>query len=84
MIAALRATRRKDPMELIAASGVIARETFDSVAAEADRVVFLQTPPYFGAVGRFFENFDPVDDEEVKAALAATGRAVAGTGRSSG
>ena len=54
MIAALRATRRKDPMELIAASGVIARETFDCVASEADRVVFLQTPQYFGAVGHFF------------------------------
>jgi predicted phosphoribosyltransferase len=80
MIAALRATRRKDPMELIAASGVIARETFDCVAAEADRVVFLQTPQYFGAVGRFFENFDPVDDDEVKAALAATGRAEAAPG----
>jgi putative phosphoribosyl transferase len=70
MIAALRATRRKDPAELIAASGVVARETFDRVAAEADRVVFLQTPQYFGAVGHFFEQFDPVSDEEVIAALA--------------
>jgi len=77
MIAALRATRHKDPAELIAASGVIARETFDSVAAEADRVVCLQTPEYFGAVGHFFEHFDPVADEEVIAALAQHGGSMA-------
>jgi len=77
MIAALRATRHKDPAELIAASGVIARETFDSVAAEADRVVCLQTPEYFGAVGHFFENFDPVEDDAVIAALAEHGGSMA-------
>jgi len=77
MIAALRATRHKDPAELIAASGVIARETFDSVAAEADRVVCLQTPEYFGAVGHFFEDFDPVEDDAVIAALAEHGGSMA-------
>ena len=77
MVAALRATRRKDPAELIAASGVIARDTFDQVAAEADRVVCLQTPEYFGSVGNFFENFDQVEDDAVIAALAEHGGSMA-------
>jgi predicted phosphoribosyltransferase len=69
MIAALRAVRDQHPEELIAAAAVMPPETYTRIAAEADRVVCLQTPAEFGSVGRFFEDFTQVSDEQVAAVL---------------
>jgi predicted phosphoribosyltransferase len=38
--------------------------------AEADRVLFLASPEPFLAVGRWYEDFGQVGDDEVRAALA--------------
>jgi predicted phosphoribosyltransferase len=35
--------------------------------------VVLQTPYYFSAVGEWYDRFDQVSDDEVRAALAAAG-----------
>lgn len=78
MRAALQATRMRGPKELVLAVPVAAAETLESLRGEADRVVCLETPEPFGAVGYFYDDFDQVTDAEVIAALARA-RTPAGT-----
>ena len=47
-----------------------APESLDAVRPLCDELVCLHAPPYFGAVGRFYRNFDQVEDEEVIRVLA--------------
>ncbi len=72
MIAALRAVRRQHPRELVAVAAVMPADVVDRLEREADDVVTLHAPTWFGAVGEFFEDFSPVEDDEVIRALAAT------------
>lgn len=78
MRAALQATRMRGPKELVLAVPVAAAETLESLRGEADRVVCLETPEPFGAVGYFYDDFDQVTDAEVIAALTRA-RTPAGT-----
>ncbi len=64
MLAALQAVRKRDPSELCAAAAVAPPDTVASVEEKADRVVCLETPGMFMAVGQFFMDFDQVPDEE--------------------
>jgi len=65
MIAALRATRSKQPKQLVAAMAVAPPETLREIAEYADKVVCLASPENFYAVGQFFEQFYEVSDEDV-------------------
>lgn len=76
MIAALHAVRARDPAELICAVPVAALESLRLVAPLADKVVCLNTPPYFGAVSRFYRRFPPVEDEEVTKILGTAARGI--------
>jgi predicted phosphoribosyltransferase len=69
MIAALRATRAKQPAKLIAVVAVAPSETLEKIKNEADEVVCLYAPDFFYAVGQFFENFSQVSDEQAIAIL---------------
>ena len=60
--AALRAVRAVAP-----------REALGSFLAEADRIVCLVAPRSFGAVGRYYRDFEPTTDDEVRALLAKCG-----------
>lgn len=73
MIAALRAVRARQPTELIAATAVAPGHTLDRIKDYADRVVCLEVPPIFYAVGQFFDKFDQVSDEDVVEILRARG-----------
>jgi putative phosphoribosyl transferase len=42
----------------------------DGLATVADEVVCLQAPPFFSAVGQWYERFDQTDDDEVRELLA--------------
>jgi len=68
--AALRATRAREPAELVLAVPVAARDTIDDLRGEADAVVCLEAPRSFGAVGFFYADFRQIDDDEVAAILA--------------
>jgi predicted phosphoribosyltransferase len=70
MIAALHATRARNPARLVCAVPVAAPDSLDKVSAYADEVVCLETPPNFHAVGQFYREFAQVEDEEVIALLA--------------
>jgi len=70
MIAALHATRARNPAELVCAVPVAASDSLEKVRPLADKVVCLMTPPLFMAVGQFYREFLQVEDEEVERLLA--------------
>jgi predicted phosphoribosyltransferase len=80
MIAALHAARAKRPARLVCAVPVGAPDSVRRIAAHADEVVCLETPPDFYAVGQFYHSFPQVDDAEVTAILASAASAPEGGG----
>jgi len=69
--AALTLVRKKGPRKLIAAVGVAPETSLAEIRAVADEVVCLETPPWFFAVGEFFDDFRQVDAREVIEILQA-------------
>jgi len=67
--AALKATRERGPSQLVLAVPVASSEAIESLKHEADDVVCLATPEPFGAVGRFYDDFGQLTDQEVRSAL---------------
>jgi putative phosphoribosyl transferase len=65
MISALQATRVHKPLSLIAAVPVASPDRIREVRHWCDDVVCLLTPRFFYAVGQFYEDFEPVSDEQV-------------------
>lgn len=65
MIAAIHATRAKNPKKLIVATAVAPPKTLERIRPLVDEIVCLQTTEDFFAVGEFFEDFRQVTDEEV-------------------
>jgi putative phosphoribosyl transferase len=74
MHAALLAVRAQGPCRLICAVPVAAPDSLAAVEveADADETVCLATPAYFGSVGRYYRDFDAVEDDAVVSALART------------
>lgn len=69
MIAALHATRARQPDKLICAVPVAPPDTLEKIRPYCDELVCLSAPPNFRAVGQFYAEFDQVPDEEVVAIL---------------
>jgi len=63
--AALLAVQAEKPEKIIVALPVGPEDTIRRLAEDADEIVCLKTPPLFTAVGQFYENFLPVEDNEV-------------------
>jgi predicted phosphoribosyltransferase len=68
-IAALRSVRAAGARRVVLGVPVGPPETLERMKAEADEVVFVAAEPGFGALGQFYDDFRPVSDDEVKAAL---------------
>ncbi len=64
-LAAARYLRNQGPGELILAVPVGPVETVRMLSREVDRVVVLDTPEPFYAVGTFYDSFEQTTDEEV-------------------
>lgn len=73
MIAALHAVRARGPAKLVCAVPVAPPDSVDAVKPYCDEVVCLDTPWDFGAVGRFYRNFEQVEDDEVIRLLGQAG-----------
>jgi putative phosphoribosyl transferase len=67
MTAALRAIRRQGPKKLVAAAAVASAEAARAVSQEADAMVCLKVARYFSSVGKFFDDFSQVSDDDVMA-----------------
>lgn len=76
--AAARALRQHGPARLIVAVPVGTPEACDAVRSDADEVVCSLQPEPFGAVGLYYEHFEPVEDEQVREQLEAARSASVG------
>ncbi|MDL4862883.1 phosphoribosyltransferase [Halomonas elongata] len=65
MTTALESLRPRGPARLIAALGVAPPETLARLERLADEVICPEAPAHFRAVGQFYADFEPVDDDEV-------------------
>ncbi len=63
--AALWAVRLENPEKLIAALPVGPENMIRRLGEDVDEMICLRTPPIFAAVGQFYMQFEPVEDEEV-------------------
>ncbi|WP_027460506.1 phosphoribosyltransferase [Deinococcus murrayi] len=70
MRAGLEALRALGPARIVVAVPVAPPGTARALAALADELVCLLTPPDFMAVGQFYGDFTQTTDEEVRALLA--------------
>lgn len=68
-IACIRQVKNAGAAHVILAVPVAPPETVERLHAEADEVICVETPPYFGAVGQFYEVFEQVSDEQARAYL---------------
>jgi predicted phosphoribosyltransferase len=64
-LVALRSVRRLGAREVVLATPVASPPAVRLLSAEADRVVTVETPAQFAAVGLYYGNFEQVSDEEV-------------------
>jgi putative phosphoribosyl transferase len=69
MLAAIRSVKMKRPSSIILAVGVAPPDTVMKLSKEVDKVVCLDTPEPFYAIGEFYEQFEQVDDEESRRIL---------------
>ena len=68
--AALEVVRQRDAAETWLAVPVAPRDTAEQMKSAADRVVVLESPRRFGAVGAWCGDFSQTSDEEVRSLLA--------------
>ena len=71
--AALEALATRGAARTIVACPVAPPETVERLLRDASDVICLQAPPNLGAIGFWYESFDPVPDEEVERLLASAG-----------
>lgn len=69
MRAALRTVRTEDPAAVVAAVPVAPADFKAALSNEADETVILSTPLVFVAIGNFYDEFTPVNDEQVVALM---------------
>jgi putative phosphoribosyl transferase len=75
--AALKALRRRNPATLVLAVPVAPPETIEALTREVDRIVCLEQPSPFHAIGLYYDDFHQVPDDEVLTALANAGERAA-------
>lgn len=69
--AAIRAVRLRRPAQLVLAVPVAAADTLETLRAEVDRLICVEIPPAFFAVGAHYAVFDQTSDVEVVRLLDA-------------
>jgi predicted phosphoribosyltransferase len=72
MRAGLQAVKALGAARVIAAFPVGAPDCMAGLAEDADELVVLETPAWFGAVGEWYEDFRPTTDEDVQRILAGS------------
>ena len=65
MLAAIKYARSKKPKKLIAAVPVSSQEAYESIKKLADKIVCLDIPINFFAVGNFYQEFGQLSDDDV-------------------
>lgn len=66
MRAAVKALRQQDAATIIVAVPVGPADTCGELGQEADEAICLSTPPFFQAVGQYYEDFSQTSDDDVR------------------
>jgi len=69
MRAAVQSVMKRGPKEVIVAVPVAPREAVAELSREGTRVVCLEQPRFFFAIGEFYRDFEQVEDPEVRELL---------------
>jgi predicted phosphoribosyltransferase len=70
MRAAVKALRQRGAAKIVVAVPVGPPDTCREVAQQADETICLSTPPFFQAVGQYYEDFSQTSDDDVRDLLA--------------
>lgn len=70
VVAAIQWLRQQRVGRIVLAAAVAPPDTVERLRATVDEMVVLRTPPWFRAVGEFYEEFAQVSDEEVAELLS--------------
>jgi len=65
MRAAIKSAKEKSAKKIIVAVPITANDSLKIIEKEADEVIYLDAPAFFGAVGEFYEEFAQTTDQEV-------------------
>lgn len=68
--AAIKTVELKGPKEIVVAIPVAPPEVVKKLKPMVSQLVVLKTPALFWAVGQFYQEFSPVEDEKVKEILS--------------
>jgi len=70
MRAAVKALRQRGVAQIVVAVPVGPPDTCREIEQEADETICLSTPPFFQAVGQYYEDFSQTSDEDVRELLS--------------
>ena len=73
--AAVMSVRKRRPKDVIVAVPVAPRDAIEALREDGTKVVCLETPGSFLAIGEFYSDFNQVEDVEVKRILDANSAA---------
>lgn len=73
MRAAIAVARHQKALKVVVAVPHGARDTLETMRGDVDRVIALEEPEFYGAVGSFYEDFPQTSDEEVLTLLKRYG-----------
>ncbi len=65
LLACISMLRKNNPKKIIVAVPVVPADVAPTFQQNADEFVFLMAPMDFGGVGRFYQEFEQVNDDEV-------------------
>ena len=71
MMAAIEYAKSQKPKKIIVAVPVAAQDSFEKAKKEADEIICLHIPVFFGSVGSFYQDFSQLEDGDVKRYLKA-------------
>ena len=65
MRAAIKTIKKMNAAKIVVAIPITPPDTAELIKKEIDEIIYLDAPPFFGAVGAFYEEFGQTTDEEV-------------------
>ncbi|AQT67975.1 Putative phosphoribosyl transferase [Anaerohalosphaera lusitana] len=65
MQAAVWAVKAEGAAEVVVAVPVGPADSLERIAEDADKIICVRSPAYFGSIGRFYQIFDQVSDDQV-------------------
>jgi len=69
MRAAVKALRQRCAAKIVVAVPVGPPDTCNELEQQADETICLSTPPFFQAVGQYYEDFSQTSDDDVRELL---------------